>query len=103
MTVGVEGYTGQLVLRLHAREWVGGQQLALVLGLVEGDRRDEDPTPDGSWRVWRNWAGPMFVGSVGWVLVEVTAARRHYPCGYERSGDYCDDHPAAVGEAAAGS
>lgn len=100
LTLSVETTGGAPRLRLHAREWVGGQQVAVVLGLVEGDRRDGDPLFDRSWLVWRNWSGPVFVGSsLGWVLVEVTAGRLHYPHGFERS----KDHAAPTLEAAIGS
>ncbi|QGN33957.1 hypothetical protein [Microlunatus sp. Gsoil 973] len=100
LTLSVEMTGGAPRLRLHAREWVGGQQVAVVLGLVEGDRRDGDPLFDRSWWVWRNWSGPVFASSsLGWVLVEVTAGRVHYPPGFERS----HDHPVATSGAATGS
>lgn len=98
LTASVETGGGPTTLRLHAHEWVAGQQIAVVLGLVEGDRRVGDPRFDRSWWVWRNWSGPVFAGSsVGWVQVEVTAGRLHYPHGYQRA----DDHRSV--EAATGS
>ncbi|WP_460810066.1 hypothetical protein [Microlunatus endophyticus] len=100
LTLSVEMTGGTPRLRLHAREWVGGQQVAVVLGLVEGDHREGDPLFDRSWWVWRNWSRTVFASStVGWVLVEVTAGQVHYPLGYERS----HDHPATVAEVATGS
>jgi len=100
LTLSVETTGGTPRLRLQAREWVAARQVAVVLGLVEGDRRTGDPGFDRSWFVWRTWSGPVFASSsAGWVLVEVTAGRLHYPHGFERS----HDHPAPTCEAMTGS